>query len=129
MFSSVIHVCMLLLTIKPSIIHMHMFSIIVVFVILLTTLMFIDIIIYIYLFFFFNFLIFSERGECCGHIFVSTMFARLFVILFDVLSYRGRFTHLLSPSYIMSYHRSKSVHKNFDNFCIVYMSLRYFRII
>ena len=127
MFSSVIHVCMILLTIKPSIIHMHMFSIIVVFIILLTTLMFIDIIIYIYIYIFFFF--FCEPGECCGHIFVSTMFARLFVILFDVLSDRGRFTHLLTPSYIKSYHRSKSVHKNFDNFCIVYMSLRYFRLV
>ena len=125
MFSSVIHVCMILLTIKPSIIHMHMFSIIVVVIILLTTLMFIDIIIYIYIYIFF----FCEPGECCGHIFVSTMFARLFVILFDVLSDRGRFTHLLTPSYIKSYHRSKSVHKNFDNFCIVYMSLRYFRLV
>ena len=126
MFSSVIHVCMILLTIKPSIIHMHMFSIIVVFIILLTTLMFIDIIIYIYIYIYF---FFWEPGECCGHIFVSTMFARLFVILFDVLSDRGRFTRLLTPSYIKSYHRSKSVHKNFDNFCIVYMSLRYFRLV
>ena len=125
MFSSVIHVCMILLTIKPSIIHRHMFSIIVVFIILLTTLMFIDIIIYIYIYIYF----FCEPGKCCGHIFVSTMFARLFVILFDVLSDRGRFTHLLTPSYIKSYHRSKSVHKNFDNFCIVYMSLRYFRLV
>ena len=41
---------------------------------------------------------------------------RLFVMLFDVLSDRGRFTHLLPPSNIMSYHRSKSVHRKLDIF-------------
>ena len=58
-----------------------------------------------------------------------TMFARMFVMLFDVLSDRERFTHLLPPSYIMSYYCSKSVYTNFDNFCIVYMRLRYFRLV
>ena len=54
--------------------------------------------------------------ECCGYLFVSTIFIRLFVMLFDILSNRGRFTHLLTSSNIMSYHRTKSVHTNFDIF-------------
>ena len=53
---------------------------------------------------------------CCGHLFISTMSTQLFVMLLDILSDRGRFTHLLSPSNIMSYHRSKSVHTNLDTF-------------
>ena len=43
----------------------------------------------------------------CGHLFISTMSTQLFVMLLDILSDRGHFTHLLSPSNIMSYHRSK----------------------
>ena len=53
---------------------------------------------------------------CCGHLFISTMSTQLFVMLLNILSDRGRITHLLSPSNIMSYHRSKSVHTNLDTF-------------
>ena len=58
----------------------------------------------------------TSYDECCGHLFISTMSTQLFVMLLDILSDRGRFTHLLSPSNIMSYHRSKSVHTNLDTF-------------
>ena len=57
-----------------------------------------------------------KSESCCGHLFISTMSTQLFVMLLDILSDRGRFTHLLSPSNIMSYHRSKGVHTNLDTF-------------